>query len=48
VAGEEDERRHYYRLTATGRRAAAAEARRLAGQVRVARRRKLLERPGLP
>ena len=48
VAGEEDERRHYYRLTASGRRAAAAEARRLAGQVRVARRRKLLERPGLP
>ena len=43
---DDDERRRYYRLTTAGRRMAAAEATRLADQVRVARARKLL-RPGL-
>src|ERR671922_1886615 len=36
-----DARRKYFALTAAGRRAAAAEAARLAGLVRVARKRKL-------
>ena len=36
-----DSRRKYFTLTAHGRRAAAAEARRLDGLVRVARKRKL-------
>jgi DNA-binding PadR family transcriptional regulator len=44
---EGDERRRYYRLTAAGRRAAANEARRLERQVREARTRRLLQRPGL-
>jgi DNA-binding PadR family transcriptional regulator len=44
---DDDGRRRYYRLTAAGRRVAAAEADRLAAQVRVARARKLLQRPGL-
>lgn len=44
---EDDERRRYYRLTAAGRRVAAAEARRLEQQVRAARTRKLLQRPGV-
>ena len=39
--GEGDSRRKYFTLTALGRRAAAAEARRLDGLVRAARRRKL-------
>ena len=38
----DDERRRYYRLTAAGRRAAGAEARRLARLVEVARARQLL------
>jgi len=33
---EDDERRRYYRITALGREAALAEARRLAGMVRLA------------
>ena len=36
-----DERRRYFRLTKLGRRAAAAETRRLEGLVRTARKRKL-------
>ena len=44
---DDDERRRYYRLTAAGRRVAAAEARRLELQVRAARARKLLQRPGV-
>jgi DNA-binding PadR family transcriptional regulator len=40
----DDERRRYYRLTALGRRAAAAEAERLEAMVRTARARKLLPR----
>jgi DNA-binding PadR family transcriptional regulator len=39
--GNVDARRKYFALTAQGRRAAAAEARRLDGLVRVARKRKL-------
>jgi DNA-binding PadR family transcriptional regulator len=39
----DDERRRYYRLTTQGRRAASAEARRLAQLVRVSRRKHLLE-----
>jgi len=38
---ETDERRKYFELTARGRRAAAAEAERLHGLVRIARQRKL-------
>lgn len=38
----DDERRRYYRLTALGRRVAAAEARRLAREVEWARDKKLL------
>jgi DNA-binding PadR family transcriptional regulator len=41
--GDTDERRKYFALTAQGKRAAAAEARRLDGLVRVARRRKLYQ-----
>jgi DNA-binding PadR family transcriptional regulator len=37
-----DERRRYYRLTATGRKAASEEANRLADVLRVARSRKIL------
>jgi DNA-binding PadR family transcriptional regulator len=41
-----DERRRYYRLTSLGRAVARAEARRLDGMVRSARRKKLIgERP---
>jgi DNA-binding PadR family transcriptional regulator len=43
---EDDERRRYYRLTATGLQVARAEARRLALQVDVARQRKLLSGRG--
>jgi DNA-binding PadR family transcriptional regulator len=39
----DDQRRRYYRLTPQGRRAASAEARRLAQLVRVSRRKHLLE-----
>jgi DNA-binding PadR family transcriptional regulator len=39
---EGDERRRYYRLTATGRRVARAEADKLAGWLRVARTKKIL------
>jgi DNA-binding PadR family transcriptional regulator len=39
---EPDDRRRTYRLTRAGRAAAAAEARRLAGQVEAARSRRLL------
>jgi len=38
VAADDDERRRYYRLTALGRRVCAAEADRLAGLVRIARK----------
>ena len=38
-----DERRRYYRLTASGRRASREEAERLAGVVRLARSKKLLK-----
>jgi DNA-binding PadR family transcriptional regulator len=41
----DDERRRYYRLTELGREVAVAEARRLEGQLLVARARKLLDRP---
>jgi DNA-binding PadR family transcriptional regulator len=40
--GGDDQRRRYYRLTATGKKVAVLEARRLANQVRFARSRKLL------
>ncbi|HSA58019.1 MAG TPA: PadR family transcriptional regulator [Gemmatimonadaceae bacterium] len=39
----DDPRRRYYRITALGRETAAAEARRLAGVVRLARAQRLLE-----
>jgi DNA-binding PadR family transcriptional regulator len=42
----DDERRRYYRLTEQGRRAASAEAARLATLVRVAEARRLLAGPG--
>ena len=45
---DDDERRRYYGLTPAGRRIAAAEAQRLEHQVRAARARKLLQRPGTP
>ncbi len=41
----DDERRRYYRLTALGRRVAAAEAERLAGLVQLARAKHLLPAP---
>ncbi|HOG46113.1 MAG TPA: PadR family transcriptional regulator [Anaerolineae bacterium] len=41
----DDERRRYYRLTALGRRVAAAEAERLAGLVRLAQSKRLLPAP---
>jgi|SRR5579872_6292993 len=40
-----DERRRYYQITSKGRRAAVAEAERLQGLVRVARAKRLLQRP---
>lgn len=43
--GLDDERRRYYRLTGRGRRAASAEAERLAALVRAARAKSLLKRP---
>ena len=47
-AGEvDDERRRYYRMTATGRRALEIELRRLADVVRVARAKRLLRDPEL-
>lgn len=42
----DDQRRRYYKLTDFGRRVVAAEARRLAQLVEVARARRLLETPG--
>lgn len=42
----DDERRRYFRLTAFGRRAAGAEARRLEGLVAAARRHHILDQPG--
>jgi DNA-binding PadR family transcriptional regulator len=42
----DDERRRYYRLTARGRQAATAEAKRLENLVRQARLRQLLEKSG--
>jgi DNA-binding PadR family transcriptional regulator len=42
AGGEDDERRRYFRLTAHGVDAAAAEARRLEGLVRESRERRLL------
>ena len=44
--GTDNERRRYYSLTPLGRRAAAAEAGRLARQVTIARSRKLLKSEG--
>lgn len=44
--GSTDERRRYYRLTTLGHGVAAAEARRLAAQVSVARARRLLKGSG--
>jgi len=41
-AGSNDERRRYYRLTTTGRKAARDEAERLADVLRVARAKKIL------
>jgi DNA-binding PadR family transcriptional regulator len=41
----DDERRRYYRISALGRRAAAAEARRMERLVTVARAKRLLGRP---
>jgi DNA-binding PadR family transcriptional regulator len=41
----DDERRRYYRLTATGRRAVEAEASRLQQLVQIARSKNLLRRP---
>ncbi len=41
----DDERRRYYRLTALGRRVAAAEAERLAGLVQLAQAKRLLPAP---
>ena len=41
--GQDDERRRYYQLTATGIAVARAEAERLAGQLAAARQRKLLK-----
>lgn len=43
--GLNDERRRYYRISALGRRAAAAEARRMERLVRTARAKRLLGRP---
>jgi DNA-binding PadR family transcriptional regulator len=40
--GAEDERRRYYRLSAAGRAALAAEAERMAGLLRLARSKKVL------
>jgi DNA-binding PadR family transcriptional regulator len=40
-----DERRRYYRITAKGRRAAATEAERLEGLLRIARAKRVLSRP---
>ena len=45
-AGEDDERRRYFRLTAAGHGAAAAEARRLEAVVLESRAKKLLSRRG--
>jgi DNA-binding PadR family transcriptional regulator len=44
-AGDDDERRRYFRLTALGARVAAAEAHRLEAAVLEARAKRLLERP---
>ena len=45
--GADDERRRYYRITALGRRVAAAEARRMAALVRAARASNLIGDPEL-
>jgi DNA-binding PadR family transcriptional regulator len=45
VAGRDDERRRYYRITSAGRRAATAEARRMERLVTAARAKRLLGRP---
>jgi DNA-binding PadR family transcriptional regulator len=44
----DDARRRYYRLTAAGRTAAAAEARRLADLVSLARAKQMLDAPARP
>jgi DNA-binding PadR family transcriptional regulator len=44
---DDDERRRYYRLTALGRKVAAAEATRMAGLVASARRKRLIGKPRL-
>ena len=44
---DDDERRRYYRLTAFGRKMAAAEAARMADLVASARRKKLIGKPRL-
>jgi len=46
-AGENDERRRYYRVTAFGRRVLELELQRLAQIVRVARQKRLLRDPGV-
>jgi DNA-binding PadR family transcriptional regulator len=46
-AADDDERRRYYRMTALGRRVLELEVERLAGVVRVARRKRLLHDAGL-
>lgn len=43
---EDDQRRRYYAVTTLGRRVAAAESARLESQVRSARARRLVNRPG--
>jgi DNA-binding PadR family transcriptional regulator len=47
VAGLDDERRRYYRLTETGRRVAVTEARRLEELVAMARNKNLFRKPEL-
>ena len=46
AADSDDERRRYYTLTGRGQRVAAAESRRLEQLTGIARRRRLLARPG--
>ena len=46
VRADDDERRRYYALTPAGRRVASAEAERLLELTRIARRRRLLPKPG--
>jgi DNA-binding PadR family transcriptional regulator len=42
TAGEPDERRRYYRISSSGRKAARGEADRMAGVLRIAREKKIL------